>query len=558
MNNADLVIKNGKIATVDKNFSFVESVAVRDGFIIDRGTNEEMEAYTGPGTRVINAGGNMVLPGGSDAHIHAAHTGFTMTPNFMDFNSPSYTSMKNIRDKIAAACAKAGPGEWVFGCGFVDNNIKELAAEKRIMNRWDIDPVAPDVPVVLTDFSLHSMVCNSKALEIAGIDKSFPAIPASMGFILRNDEGEPIGRFIEWGAQNQLLKHCPILNDKELETCIRLVQGALNKEGITSHNDILGSGGEFLFRGTWGSRVIDIYEKMARRGELTARVDITVFSCIMGEACYDAIIRGTDHLRLPEFHNRDWVKADAVKFFVDLGGPTWQRKEYRPPNSFITSWNGTEEEQIKEITRTIIELHRMGWQVGIHSCGGGSMDCCIDAFAEAAHLYPGKDLRHFLIHADDMTEASAAKMAKYGILAAPQPTAANIVFGWNLPVLTDKDQIFNYQAYADLGLVQCGSSDSTCFSMNWREGMQFCCTRTTKAGVSARTDLSMKREDAIRMYTINGAYMAHMDRRRGSIEVNKLGDFQILDKDILTCPADEIGLARVVTTICGGKIVYEA
>ena len=440
----------------------------------------------------------------------------------------------------------------------MDANIKELAAEGRPLTRRELDAVAPNVPVVLTDFSLHTLVANSKALEVAGFDRNYPEIPHSIGTIERDADGELTGRFIEWGAQNLLLEKCPILSDKELEDCILRAQAALNREGITSHADILGEGGEYLFRGTWGTRVIELYEKLAEEGRLTARVSVDVFSAILGQASYDAIIRGTDRVRLPEFKDRNWVKADAIKFFVDLGGPTWQRPGIRPEGSFASSWDGTEEEQIREITRTIIELHRKGWQICVHSCGGGSMDCCIEALAQANQTYPGKDLRHFLIHVDDQTENTARKMAKNGILAAIQPTAANIVFGWNTPVLTDKEMICNYQRYADLGEIQCGSSDSTCFSMNWRQGMQFCVTRTTLDGYCARPDLGMKREEAIRMYTINGAYQEHMEHIRGSVEVNKVADFQILDKDVMTCPAEEIGSANVVMTICSGKIVYEA
>lgn len=557
---ADLVIKNGKIATVDKNFNYVEAVATKGGFIIDRGTNAEMEAYIGPDTKVIDAGGKLVLPGANDSHMHAVHTGYTLSPTFLDFSGPYYDSMDKILSKLKEACDKAAPGQWVFGCGFVDGNIKELAAEGRIMNRWDLDPVSPTVPVAMTDFSLHSMVCNSKALEVAGIDKNYPAIPDSIGMIDRDENGEPVGRFHEWGAQNILCEKCPILSDSEIEDAIRRVQHALNANGITSHTDILGEGGEHVFRGTWGTRPIHIYEKMAERGELTARVSINYFSAILGEESYDSIIRGTERVKdsIPEFKDRNWVKGDAIKFFVDLGGPTWQRKGVRPEGSFVTAWGLDEDTLIQEVQRTIIELHRMGWQVCIHSCGGGSMDACVEGIAQANQLYPGRDLRHFLIHCDDTTKELAAKMVKNGVLAAIQPTAANIVFGWNTPVLTDKEEIFDYQAYTDLGACLTGGSDSTCFSMNWREGMQFCMTRTTVDGYCARPDLAMKREDAIRMYTINGAYQEHMEHIRGSIEVNKVADFQILDKDVMTCPVNEIGSAKVVMTICDGKVVYEA
>ena len=555
---ADLVILNGTICTVDRLFSYCQAVAVRQGTIIDRGTTDQMKAYIGKDTKVIDAQGKLVLPGSNDSHMHACHTGFTMSPSFLDLNGPHYDSLKIIQDKVALAVSKAGPGEWVFGCGFVDSNIKELDAEGRLMNRWDLDPVSGNVPVVLTDFSLHSLVCNSAALRLAGIDDSYPEVPHSVGTIGRTPDGSLTGRFNEWGAENLLLKACPILSDQELEDCILRVQRECNRQGITSHNDILGEGGEYLYRGTWGTRPMWIYEKLRQEGKLTARVNINIFSSIMGEASYDAIIRGTDRIRTPEWGDREWVKADAVKFFVDTDGPHWLRKESdRPEGAGGSAWNGSDEEQADEIRRTIIELHRKGWQMGIHSMGGRSMDVCVDAIAEAEQLYPGKDLRHFLIHCDDQTRKCAAKMAKFGILAAIQPTAANIVFGWNTPVLSDREEIFNYQAYADLGAIQTGGSDSTCFSLNWRQGMQFAVTRTTPAGVSARTDLGMSREDAIRMYTINGACQEHMEHRRGSIEVNKVADFQILDKNVMTCPADEIGTAGIDMTICGGRVVYE-
>ena len=439
-----------------------------------------------------------------------------------------------------------------------NGKIAELAAQGRPLLRQDLDAVSAEVPIVLTDFSLHNMTANSKALEIAGIDRNYPDIPHSVGTIERTPDGALTGRFIEWGAQNLIMSKCPILTDAELEDCIKRVQRALNENGITSHADILGEGGDYLFRGTWGSRVIELYEKLAQKGELTARVSVNIFSAIAGAANYDAIIRGTDRIKLPRFQDRNWVKADAVKFFVDLGGPTWQRPGIRPEGSFASSWDGTEEEQIPEIRRTIIELHRMGWQICIHSCGGGSMDTCIEAIAQANRLYPGKDPRHFLIHCDDTTKACAAKMIKHGIGAAVQPTAANVVFGWNTPVLTDGESIFDWQAYLDMGANITGGSDSTCFSMNWRQGMQFCLTRTTHDGYCARPDLVMKREDAIRMYTINGAYQEHMEHLRGSIKVYKVADFQILDRDVMTCPPGEIGSAKVLTTICGGKVVYQA
>lgn len=554
---ADLAIINGKVATVDARFSYCEAVAVREGFIIDTGTTEEISRYIGEGTKVIDAEGRLVLPGANDAHCHAAHTGFTMMPGFLDFNGPQWTRLADVQAKIREAAEAARPGEWVFGCGLVYDQIDVLHDEGRVLVKQDLDAATTDVPVVITDFSLHCMIANSKALEMAGIDDSYPEIPPSLGFIERDGEGHLNGRFVEWGAENILCEKLPILTDEEFAECIRLVQHAFNEQGITSHEDILGKGGEHLFRGTWGSRVIDVYEQMAEKGELTARVSINVFPCIEGEETYSSIQRGIDSTVLPEFLDRNWVKADAVKFFVDLGGPTWQRPGVREVEP-VVSWKGTEEEYSDEIRRSIIELHRKGWQVCVHSCGGGSNDCCAEAMFEANRRYPGRDLRHFLIHVDDMTEELAAKCAKNGVLASIQPSAANIIFAGNTTTLTDKDRCMAWQVYADAGLIQTGGSDTTCFPINWRQGMQFAVTRTMPNGFTAHPELAMNREDAIRLYTINGAYQEHMEHLRGSIEVNKVADFQILDTDIMTCPPEQIGTSKVLTTICGGKVVYEA
>ena len=554
---ADMVILNGKVATVDKRFSYVEAVAVKDGYIIDTGSTADIKAFVGEGTKVIDAGGKLVLPAANDAHCHAVHTGFTMMPGFLDFNGPQWTRLADVQAKIREAAAAAKPGEWIFGCGLVYDQIDVLHEEQRVLVREDLDAATTDVPVIVTDFSLHCMIANSKALEMAGIDDDYPEIPPSLGFIERDENGHLNGRFVEWGAENILCAKLPILTDEELEDCVRRIQHAFNAEGITSHEDILGEGGEHLFRGTWGTRPIEIYEKMAEKGELTARVSINVFCPIQGEETYSSVVRGADRIALPAFKDRNWVKADAIKFFVDLGGPTWQRPGVRTTDP-VVSWNGTEDEYADEIRRTIIELHRMGWQVCVHSCGGGSNDCCAQAMVEANQLYPGRDLRHFLIHVDDMTVELAKTCAKNGILASIQPTAANIIFEGNTHVLTDKDRCMAYKLYDDEGLVMTGGSDTTCFPINWRAGMQFAVTRTTPTGFTAHPELAMSREAALRMYTINGAYQEHMENVRGSIEVNKVADFQILDRDIMTCPADEIGASKVVMTICDGKVVYEA
>ncbi|MDR2403002.1 MAG: amidohydrolase [Spirochaetaceae bacterium] len=555
---AELVLKNGKVATLDKHNTFHQAVAVKDGWIIDVGSNDEISARIGPATRVIDLGGKVLLPAANDAHLHATLTGLMLDSGFLQVGTPDIKTVKDLQKKIAAAVAGKKPGQWIYGSGFLEFLLEECAAEGRGLNRWDLDPVSPDNPVMLTDFGLHTLVVNSRALEAAGIDKNFRALAPEEGILERDPKtGEPNGRLLEWSAHHLIGNHCPVVSEEELETLILRVQKALNEQGAASHNDIIGRGLERIFFGVGREKVLHVYEKLRREGKLTARVSIAINPCIEGIEDYEHTLRGIDEMSLPVFEDRNWVKADAVKLFGDQG--IWLRpREDRPEGTGRSVFPGqTNDEQAENISRTIIELHRRGWQVCIHAIGGKTIDTAIDAFAQAQEMFPRETPRHYIIHADDMTVENAGKMSRYNIGASPQPIAANIVAGMNAPRLTAGEELFNWQAYIDKGVPVAGGSDSPCFSFNWREGVQFAVTRTTMAGQQIRPDLAMKLEDAIRMYTVFGAYQEHMENVRGTIEINKVADFQVLGRDIFTTPPNEIANIPVVMTICAGKIVFE-
>lgn len=554
---ADLVLQNGKVATVDNVFSFCEAVAVKDGWIIDLGTTEDMKGHIGPCTEVIDLEGKVMLPAANDAHLHATLTGLRLREGFLDLGAAQ--SLADLKAAVAEAVKTAKPGQWIWGSGFMEFMYSELQAQgMRGINRWDLDEVAPDVPVMLNDFGLHTLVVNSKALELAGITKESPDLKPEEGIMERDPAtGEPNGRFFEWSAHHLIGNHCPPVSDEEIEQSILRVQHALNAQGATSHVDIVGRGVERIFLGVSRERCMEIYERMSREGKLTARVSLHINPCVDGVESYDSIMQAMDEMKLPEFRDPNWVQAKTIKIFGDQG--LWLRpREDRPNGEGRSVFPGqTDEEQAEELRRTIIELHRRGWQVGIHALGGKTIDVAAGAYMEAQQMYPRKQPRHFIIHGDDMTEEAARKMGRFGIGCSPQPIAANIVAGMNAPCMTAGEELFNWEAYMKAGCWVSGGSDSPCFDFNWRSGVQFAVTRTTVMGQAIRPDLAMSLENAIRMYTINGAFQEHMEHVRGSIEIGKVADFQVLGRDIFTCPAEEIGQIPVNMTICGGKIVYQ-
>jgi predicted amidohydrolase YtcJ len=546
------------VAILDKKSDFQQAVAVKDGWIIDVGSDKAITERIGPETKLVDLGGRVLLPAANDAHLHATLTGLTLEQGFLNVGDPGIKTVKDLQAKLEEAVSKKRDGEWIYGSGFLEFMLAECAAEGRGLNRWDLDPVSPHNPVMLTDFGLHTMVVNSKALETACIGKGFsPLLPEEGIWEKDPKSGEPNGRFMEWSAHHLIGNYCPVLHEEEIKAAILRVQKALNAEGATAHTDIIGRGLEKIFLGVAREDVLRIYEKLYEENKLTARVSIAINPCLEGIESYESTLRGLDEMKLPVFKNKNWVKTEAVKIFGDQG--MWLRsRSDRPEGSGRTVFPGkTDEEQSEEITRTIVELHRRGWQVCIHAIGGKTIDTAVDAFAKAQELYPRKTPRHFIIHGDDMTIENAKKMARYQIGLSPQPVAANIVAGRNAPMMSAGEELFNWQSYLDAGVNVAGGSDAPCFSFNWRAGVQFAVTRTTVSGQRIRPDLGMELEDAIRMYTLNGAYQEHLEDVRGTIEINKVADFQVLERDIFTCPLNEISQIPVDMTICAGNVVFE-
>ncbi|GCF92204.1 hypothetical protein NRIC_00950 [Enterococcus florum] len=560
MMDADLILFNGKIATVDKQFTFVEGVAVVDGWIIDTGTTGEMKQYIGDRSVVIDLQGKVMLPGVHDAHMHGVHTGLSLSSHFLDVSFPKVQSIADLQEVVREAVDKVPAGTWIMGMGWNEMLIKECAAENRTPKKWDLDPVSPDHPVVINDYGAHRMVVNSKALEICGITAETQELRSEEGLIERiNETMEPSGYLNEWGAQVLVWQHVPALTEEEIEACILRMNKELNKYGITSHVDVLGIGGDQLLCGTWGEKSIAIYERLAREKRLTARVSVNLLAGVQGIQSYQTIIDGLRQTQLPDFKDKNWVKAETVKIFGDGGGWLRADNQITEDHSRSTFPGMTDEEQEDEMIKTIIEVHRQGWQLGIHAIGGRTIDTIINGYIQAFQRYPRENPRHFVIHGDDMTLENARDAGKFGIGMSVQSIAAYTIMDF-MKMRFEKDrgeELFSWKEYQKYGVNVANGSDSNIFSLNWLQGVQFAVTRKTMSGNCYRPDLASTLEDAIRMYTINGAKQEHLETVRGSIEIGKVADFQVLDHDIFSINPEELAETKVLMTIVDGKIVYE-
>lgn len=555
---ADMVLYNGKIATIDRDFSFKEAVAIKDGWIIEVGSNDEVKDFIGKTTEVIDLKKKLLLPGAFDSHVHSTYGGLSLGKNFLNLYTPEVTSIKEINEKLKKLTKQVPPGEWIIGAGFSSSKLEECINNNRLPNRWDFDAVTPEHPILIHDAGLHDLVVNTKALKQCGIDKNTPAIRATDGMIYSDSStNEPTGYFKDFGAQYIVSKGGYRCSIQELSDCIKRFQRKLNSYGITGHTDIAGIGGDFLYCDTWGSNVIDAYEHLSRANELSARVCINILAGLRGSQSYESITEGLTRMKLPNFTDNNKVKAKTVKIFGDDG---WRRNGAKGPKGYCTFPGDTEEEQAADFIKTIIEVHRLGWQIGIHLTGGKGVDTFIKAASRAQQEYPGEALRHFIIHGDDLTPEGAALAGKHNIGLAVQPTGFHLFLDNSIKRHSEKSakEVLDVNFYNKAGMICTGGSDAPALPISWLQGLEFLTTRKTKNGSVYWPELRTSLADGIRMYTINGAYQYHMENICGSVEINKLADFQVLDDDIFSIERGRIGEVNVVMTIFEGKVVYKA
>ena len=329
---ADLVVINGKVITVDKNFSIKQAVAVKDRKVIAVGTNEEIKTFITKDSKVLDIKGKPALPGINDSHCHAALFGGTRPPLSLDLSYPAIKSISGMSEALRKKVEEVPPGEWIRGFGWDQGYLEECKKDpSRFPIKWDIDPVSPNNPVVFTDYSVHTLLANSKALDLAGITKDTP--DPEGGKIERDPStGEPTGIFKELSAQALINKIVPLYNKAQKKETIISAMKQFNANGITSYTEgALGPGGDASEGGLLGTECIEIYKELHDHGELTARVTILLLMGEYGVLSMEDLKRGLDSFKTPSDLDNEWLRIPGVKIFAD-GIPetktAWMFDEY--------------------------------------------------------------------------------------------------------------------------------------------------------------------------------------------------------------------------------------
>ena len=537
---ADLVLVNGKIITVDADFSVAQAVAVKDGKVQAVGATEDIKKLVGEGTEVIDLKGRTVMPGLYDSHLHVVGTGTAL--QMINCRTPPMMSIEDMKKAVAEKAEQSKPGEWILGRGWDQAKLKE----HRNPSRWDLDQVSADNPVVLTRTCGHLLVANSLALEIAGVTKDTPN-PVG-GKIVRNEMGEPTGMLEESPAMTLVRKHIPPVGIPETMEAIRAACSAFNEVGITSVIDAGNTEDEMV-----------AYQLLKERGELTCRVNMMLRSIQDGEPIEESVKRVENFPMVTGFGD-ELLRFQGLKILID-GGIGGRTALIREPYENDPDNCGLLTVPVEDLQRLVDAANRRGMLTGIHCAGGKAMDIVLEAYRKTDTVKPIKGRRFYLIHAYQPSDENFKDCKELGVMVASQPSFLYYLGeSYYENVGNERSEWLKpHRAWIDHGIVVGGGTDSPVTPYPPFPSLWTAIARRTEVNdVQMGTEQCVTREEAIRMYTVNGAVLSFEEDIKGSVEPGKLADMVILDRDILTCPVDDIKDTRVLRTFLGGKTVYRA
>jgi predicted amidohydrolase YtcJ len=552
---ADLIVHKAHVVTVDAKFSAAEAVAVRGGRVVAVGTDADVLRLKGPDTRVIDAGGKTVLPGLYDSHVHPLGAALSEASGPM----PVLRSVEEVLAHVRKKVAETPEGRWIVIRFAFPTRLKEA----RFPTRAELDAAAPRHPVLY--HAGPAGVCNTAALLASGVTKETPDPPA--GRIVRDPAtGEPTGMLRNaYGVLKGVPSEGSDLTAAQKGEAVRKLFRAYNSFGLTSVGDRNAS-----------REALDLYYALKEAGELTVRVNVARSFDPTGAR--EAIARrldglpGKDGRGGPTGQGNEWVRVGPIKLFLDggmLNGTAYMREPWPkgPAYQIVEDdYRGLlfiPPEQLKVVCE---EAARRKWQVTAHTAGEGAMDVLLDAYEFVNRLTPIKDRRFCITHANFPSRHNLERCKALGVVADVQPAwlykdgATQLdLFGpermrWFQPYKT-------WLEYTTIGggsdhMIRYDPIEATNPWSPWL-GLWVVVTRRLERGGAHNPDECLTREQAVRLYTVNNAYLNHEEKEKGSLEVGKLGDLILIDRDLLTCPADDIRDTKVLFTVVGGKVVYE-
>ena len=544
---ADLILLHGKVWTGESGGGgaatrIVEAVAIVNGRFLAMGSDEEIRAYQGPNTVVIDLKGRLAVPGLSDSHAHFIDGGFQL----LSVDLKEARSEEEFVRRIAAKAGTVPPGRWMQGGDWDE----EAWPSEKLPNRWLIDPVTPHTPVFISRYDGHASLANSLALNLAGVTKDTPD-PLG-GVIVRDPKtGEPTG-ILKDEAQDLVLKVIPRPSESEMEEALRAALKEAARVGLTSVHDITVS------TDSWnGSFTGEI--SLLRRAELEGWLTCRIYAITPIAQWKNLADAGISHAMGSGF-----LKLGAVKAFADgsLGSRTaWMFKPYDddPGNSGLPMPLMTPPSKMAELAQ---KADKAGIQLCTHAIGDRAVSAILDIYERVGGDHPAAH-RFRVEHAQHVRPEDFDRFGKLGIVASMQPYHAIDDGRWAEKRIGHERARFSYawRTMLNAGAVLAFGSDWPVAPLDPLSGIYAAVTRATLDGKNPGGWFPEQRltvEEALRAYTRGSAYAAFEEMDEGTISPGKLADVVVLSEDLFRIPPERIKDARVEITIVGGRVVYRA
>jgi predicted amidohydrolase YtcJ len=541
---ADLVLTNGRLATVDDAHPSAEAIAVRGDLIVAVGSVREIKQYIGQKTEVIDLQGRFAMPAFIESHAHFMGVGEAK----LNLELMKARNWDEIVALVAAAAAKAKPGEWILGRGWHQEkwDRRPEGSVEGFPTHDLLSKAAPANPVFLTHASGHATIANAAAMQLAGITRRTPNPPG--GEILKDKAGNPIGVFRE--RASGLVGRA--LEASRAQRTPEQVEADAVREAEMADREYISKGIATVHDAGVGFETVDLYKKLVGQEKLNVRlyVMLSESSAKIAEnlAKYKTIDEGHGHLTVR-----------AIKRLMDgaLGSRgAWLLEPYSDmPTS--TGLNTVSPEEMQQTVRLAIEN---GLQVCTHAIGDRANRETLDVYEAAFKAHPDKkDLRWRVEHAQHINAADIPRFGALGVVAAMQGihcTSDAPYVVERLGAQRAEEGAYVWQKLMKSGATIANGTDAPVEQTDPLPGYYALVTRRQKNGEVFYGDQRMSRDEALRAYTLNGAYAAFQEKTLGSLTPGKLADITVLSADITKVPEDQIQKAEVLYTIVGGKIRY--
>jgi predicted amidohydrolase YtcJ len=493
-------------------------IVIKDEWITAVGKRDQVEIP--PGAEIIDASGKTVLPGLIDAHVHFVGLGVRMIQNI---NLRGAKTISEALEKVKTRIAEVEKGVWILGRGWDDSKWED----RRYITKYDLDPISPDNPVILTRVCGHLVSINSQALEIAGITKDTP--DPKGGEIDRTPEGEPTGVLKD--ASHLVRKHVPRVNDE------------INVEGLKRASEYaLSLGCTSIQEAGIEAPKMRAYQTALEKGYLKVRAYLM---------WTERNIEAMKALGLRTGFGNNMLRLGSAKMLVD-GSIGARTAAFFEPYEDEQTTKGIVTIPEDELIQRVKAVHRTGSQVAIHAIGDYAIETTINAIEAAIRDSPRKDHRHRIEHCEVLTSTQIERIKQLGIIPSVQP---NFAGEWSDPGGLYETRIGKkrlrqnnpYRYLLDEGIRLSFGSDGMPFNPIY--GIWSAVNHWIR---ESRITL----EEAVRGFTLDAAYASFEEDMKGSVEVGKLADIAILEQDLTEIPSNEIRDVPVHMTLVGGKIMY--